>query len=221
MFEAAEPFDVEYLEQFLKLAKKYLRVLPPVQQKPDPEQVELAMIKVEQGMREVVDGQEEFAETFLDAAFKDEPGTVIWGLALTVWASAGPMAEEQLRQQAQAVLSSAMRKQPAHRMLIYAQALIARNTRRYSAAHRMFDMMLRLDGSDIEAVDQKIQLFMAQEDFQKARQMLIKARGRWPDDERLIDTEADFMRDSKACPSCGTWMRFAAPFCPKCRHSFL
>jgi tetratricopeptide (TPR) repeat protein len=221
MFEAAEPFDVEFLEYFLKLAKKYLRALPPSRNKPNLEKVELAKIKVEQVMREVVDGQDEFADTFLDAALKDDPATVVWGLAMTVWASAGPMAHENLRQQAQAVLSAAMRKQPAHRLLVFAHAVIARNTRRYSAAHKYYDMMLRLDGSDVEAVDEKIQVFMAQEDYQRARQMLVKARGRWPDDERLIETEGQFKRDSKSCPDCGTWMRFAAPYCPKCNYSFL
>jgi ribosomal protein S27AE len=82
-------------------------------------------------------------------------------------------------------------------------------------------MMLRLDANDVEAVDDKINLFMMQEDFQKAAGMLQKALQKWPDAKALHDTQAQFKRDSKPCPRCGTYMRFAAPFCPKCKHSFL
>ena len=52
-----------------------------------------------QAMREIVDGQAQFAEKFINAAYDDEPGTVVYGLGMTVWASAGPMMEDELRKQ--------------------------------------------------------------------------------------------------------------------------
>ncbi len=221
MFEAAEAFDVRFLEYFARLGRRYVMSLKASNAKPDPEKVELAKIKVEQAMREIVDGQSEFAETFINAAYSDEPGTVVWGLAMTVWASAGPMMEDDLRQRGKAILDAAARKRPSHRLLIRAHAIMSRSERNYAKSHRFLDMMLRLDANDVEAVDDKINLFMLQEDFQKAAGMLHKAMQKWPDNELLQSTQNQFKRDSKPCPRCGTYMRFAAPFCPKCKHSFL
>jgi ribosomal protein S27AE len=221
MFEAAEAFDVRFLEYFARLGRRYVMSLTPSNEKPDPEKVELAKIKVEQAMREIVDGQDEFAETFINAAYSDEPGTVVWGLAMTVWASAGPMLEDELRKRGKMILDQAARKRPKHRLLIRAHAIMAKSERNYAKAHGFYDMLLRLDGGDIEAVDDKINLFMLQEEFQKAALMLQKAFKRWPGDELLAATQDQFKRDSKPCPRCGTFMRFAAPFCPKCKYSFL
>jgi tetratricopeptide (TPR) repeat protein len=221
MFEAAEAFDVRFLEYFARLGRRYVMSLKPSEAKPNPEKVELAKIKVEQAMREIVDGQDEFAETFINAAYSDEPGTVVWGLAMTVWSSAGPMMEDELRKRGKAILDAAIRKRPAHRLLLRSQAIMAKSERNYLKAHRFYDMLLRLDSGDVEAVDDKINLFMLQEEFQKAALMIKKALSRWPDSDLLRATEGQFKRDSKACPRCGTYMRFAAPFCPKCKYSFL
>jgi tetratricopeptide (TPR) repeat protein len=221
MFEAAEAFDVRFLEYFARLGRRYVMSLKDSQKKPDPEKVELAKIKVEQAMREIVDGQSEFAETFINAAYTDEPGTVVWGLGMTVWASAGPMMEDELRQRGKAILDAAVRKRPAHRLLLRAHATMARSERNFGRAHKFLDMMLRIDSNDAEAVDDKVNLFMLQEEYQKAAGMLQRALQKWPDNPLLTATQAQFKRDSKACPRCGTFMRFAAPFCPKCKHSFL
>jgi tetratricopeptide (TPR) repeat protein len=221
MFEAAEAFDVRFLEYFARLGRRYVMSLKPSNAKPDPEKVELAKIKVEQAMREIVDGQSEFAETFINAAYTDEPSTVVWGLGMTVWASSGPMMEDDLRKRGKAILDAATKKRPGHRLLLRAHAIMARSERNYAKSHRFLDMMLRLDANDVEAVDDKINLFMMQEDFQKAAGMLQKALQKWPDAKALHDTQAQFKRDSKPCTRCGTYMRFAAPFCPKCKHSFL
>lgn len=221
MFEAAEAFDVRFLEYFARLGRTYVMSLKPSKAKPDPERVELAKIKVEQAMREIVDGQSEFAETFINAAYTDEPGTVVWGLGMTVWSSSGPMMEDELRRRGKWIVDQAARKRPAHRLLLRALATIARSERNYIASHRFLDMMLRLDPNDMEAADDKINVFMLQEDYQKAAGMLSKALQKWPDAAPLHDTQNQFQRDSKVCTRCGTHMRFAAPFCPKCRHSFL
>lgn len=221
MFEAAEAFDVRYLEYFARLGRRYVMELPASNAKPDPAKVELAKIKVEQAMREIVDGQSEFAETFINAAYSDEPGTVVWGLGMTVWASAGPMMEDELRKRGKSILDAAAKKRPAHRLLIRAHAIMARAERNYGKAHRFLDMMLRLNSNDVEAVDDKINLFMMQEEYQKAASMLSKAVQKWPDSDLLKNTQVQFQRDSKKCTRCGTYMRFAAPFCPKCKHSFL
>jgi tetratricopeptide (TPR) repeat protein len=221
MFEAAEAFDVRFLEYFARLGRRYAMSLKPSNAKPDPEKVELAKIKVEQAMREIVDGQSEFAETFINAAYTDEPSTVVWGLGMTVWASSGPMMEDDLRKRGKAILDAAAKKRPGHRLLLRAHAIMARSERNYAKSHRFLDMMLRLDANDVEAVDDKLNLFMMQEDFQKAAGMLQKALQKWPDAKALHDTQAQFKRDSKPCTRCGTYMRFAAPFCPKCKHSFL
>ena len=190
-------------------------------QAPDPEKVELAKIKVEQAMREIVDGQSEFAETFINAAYSDEPGTVVWGLGMTVWSSAGPMMEDELRKRGRSILDAAAKKRPAHRLLVKAHAIISKSERNYPKAHRFYDMMLRLNPGDVEAVADKIDLFMIQEEYQKAAGMLTKALQKWPGDDLLMDVQNAFKRDSKQCPRCGTYMRFAAPFCPKCKHSFM
>lgn len=195
--------------------------LPPSNKPPDPEKVELAKIKVEQAMREIVDGQSEFAETFINAAYADEPATVVWGLAMTVWASAGPMLEEDLRNRGKSILDAAAKKCPRNRLLIRAHAIMARADRDYARAHRFYDMMLRIDPQDVEAASDKVELFMVQEEYQKAAAMLSRALGRWPDSKILQETQEQFERDSKRCPRCGTYMRFAAPFCPKCKHSFM
>jgi tetratricopeptide (TPR) repeat protein len=221
MFEAAEAFDVRYLEYFARLGRRYVMDLKPSNAKPDPEKVELAKIKVEQAMREIVDGQTEFAETFINAAYTDEPGTVVWGLAMTVWSSAGPMMEDELRARGKSILDAAAKKRPAHRLLVKAHAIMAKAARNYGKAHAFYDMMLRLNPADTEAVADKIDLFMIQEEYQKAAGMLSKAVQRWPDSEQLADVQRQFQRDSKQCPRCGTYMRFAAPFCPKCKHSFM
>lgn len=221
MFEAAEGIDVRFLEYFARLGKRYVMSLPFSDQKPDPAKVELAKIKVEQAMREIVDGQSEFAETFINAAYADEPGTVVWGLGMTVWASAGPMMEDELRARGKSILDAAAKKRPGNRLLIRAHAIICKAARDYVKAHKFYDMMLRLDAGDVDAVNDKIQLFMLQEDFQKAASMLAKALQRWPEAAALRDTQGQFQRDSKQCPRCGTYTRFAAPFCPKCRHSWL
>lgn len=221
MFEAAEGFDVRYLEYFARLGRRYVMTLKPDNRAPDPEKVELAMIKVEQAMRELVDGQSEFAETFINAAYSDEPGTVVWGLAMTVWSSAGPMLEDELRKRGKSILDAAARKRPANRLLIKAHAIMARSARSYAKAHRFYDMMLRVDPNDTDAVADKIDLFMTQEEFQKAAGMLKKALKRWPEDAGLERTQVQFERDSKRCPKCKAYMRFAAPFCPKCKHSYM
>jgi len=221
MFEAAEAFDVRYLEYFARLGRRYVMSLKDSNQKPDPEKVELAKIKVEQAMREIVDGQTEFAETFINAAYSDEPGTVVWGLAMTVWSSAGPMMEDELRKRGKSILDAAAKKRPAHRLLAQAHAIMSKAERNYAKAHRFYDMMLRLDPGDVEAVADKIDLFMTQEEFQKAAGMLAKAMQKWPGNELLQQVQNTFKRDSKQCPRCGTYMRFAAPFCPKCKHSFM
>lgn len=221
MFEAAEAFDVRFLEYFARLGRRYVMSLTPSNARPDPEKVDLAKIKVEQAMREIVDGSTDFAETFINAAYTDEPGTVVWGLGMTVWASAGPMMEDELRLRGKAILDAAAKKRPAHRLLIRAHAIIARQARNYGAAHKFLDMMLRVDPNDTEAVDDKIQLFMMQDEYQKAYGMLTKALQKWPDSQLLRHTQQQFKNDSKPCPRCGTYMRFAAPFCPKCKHSFM
>lgn len=221
MFEAAEAFDVRYLEYFARLGRRYVMELKASNQKPDPEKVELAQIKVEQAMREIVDGQSEFAETFINAAYSDEPGTVVWGLAMTVWSSAGPMMEDELRRRGKSILDAAAKKRPAHRLLVKAHAIMSKADRNYAKAHRFYDMMLRLNPNDVEAVADKVDLFMTQEEFQKASGMLAKALQKWPGDEMLMGVQRQFQRDSKQCPRCGTYMRFAAPFCPKCKHSFM
>lgn len=221
MFEAAEAFDVRYLEYFARLGRRYVMSLKPNNNPPDPEKMELAMIKVEQAMREIVDGQSDFAETFINAAYSDEPSTVVWGLAMTVWASAGPMLEDELRRRGKSILEAAAKKCPKNRLLIKAHAIMAKADRNYGKAHRFYDMMLRVNPGDVEAVNDKIDLFMIQEEFQKAASMLAKALQKWPDSELLEQTQNQFQRDSKQCPRCGTYMRFAAPFCPKCKHSFM
>ncbi|MCA8918065.1 MAG: tetratricopeptide repeat protein [Planctomycetes bacterium] len=221
MFEAAEAFDVRYLEYFARLGRRYVMSLKPSNAKPDPEKVELAKIKVEQAMREIVDGQTDFAETFINAAYSDEPGTVVWGLGMTVWSSSGPMMEDELRKRGKSILDAAAKKRPAHRLLVKAHAIMAKADRNYAKAHRFYDMMLRLEPADVEAVADKIDLFMTQEEFQKAAGMLAKALQRWPDSDELHSVQRSFQRDSKQCPRCGTYMRFAAPFCPKCKHSFM
>ncbi|MCA8912174.1 MAG: tetratricopeptide repeat protein [Planctomycetes bacterium] len=221
MFEAAEAFDVRYLEYFARLGRRYVMSLKASNHPPEPEKVELAKIKVEQAMREIVDGQSDFAETFINAAYSDEPGTVVWGLGMTVWASAGPMMEDELRKRGKSILDAAAKKRPAHRLLIKAHAIMAKAERNYAKAHRFYDMMLRINKNDVEAVADKIDLFMTQEEFQKAAGMLAKALQHWPDSEELHAVQRDFQRDSKQCPRCGTYMRFAAPFCPKCKHSFM
>ncbi len=212
MFEAAEAFDVRYLEYFARLGRRYVMSLPASNKPPDPEKVELAMIKVEQAMREIVDGQSEFAETFINAAYADEPSTVVWGLGMTVWASAGPMLEDELRQRGKSILDAAAKKCPKNRLLIKAHAVMARAERNYAKSHRCYDLMLRLDPQDIEAVCDKVDLYMIQEEYQKAAGMLGKALNKWPDSELLHETKRQFERDSKQCPRCRTYMRFAAPF---------
>ncbi|MHC4841647.1 MAG: hypothetical protein ACYTDT_11960 [Planctomycetota bacterium] len=221
MFEAAEAFDVRYLEYFARLGRRYVMSLKPDNRPPDPEKIELAKIKVEQAMREIVDGSTEFAETFINAAYDDEPGTVVWGLGMTVWASSGPMMEDNLRASGKKILDAAAKKMPGHRLLIRAHAIIAKSERNYGKAHRFYDMMLRIDGNDSGAVDDKIQLFMLQEEYHKAASMLSKALQKWPEDDDLKATQNQFQRDSKQCPKCGTYMRYAAPFCPKCKFSFM
>jgi len=221
MFEAAEAFDVRYLEYFARLGRRYVMSLTSSNQTPDPARIELAKIKVEQAMREIVDGQTEFAETFINAAYTDEPGTVVWGLGMTVWASAGPMMEDELRKRGKSILDAAAKKRPAHRLLIKAHAIMAKAERNYAKAHRFYDMMLRINAADTEAVADKIDLFMTQEEFQKASSMLAKALQKWPESTQLQEVQNSFKRDSKQCPRCGTYMRFAAPFCPKCKHSFM
>ncbi|MBX3473335.1 MAG: hypothetical protein KF754_03065 [Planctomycetes bacterium] len=221
MFEAAEGFDVRYLEYFARLGRRYVMSLAPSNDKPDPAKMDLAKIKVEQAMREIVDGQNEFAETFINAAYSDEPGTVVWGLGMTVWASAGPMMEDELRARGKAILDAAAKKRPANRLLIRAHSIVAKSERNYGKAHRFLDMMLRLDPNDAEAVNDKIELFMIQEEFQKAAGMLQKAVKKWPQSQLIQTTSGSFARDSKQCPRCGTYVRFAAPFCPKCKHSWL
>jgi tetratricopeptide (TPR) repeat protein len=221
MFEAAEGFDVRYLEYFARLGRRYVMSLPASNEKPDPAKVDLAKIKVEQAMREIVDGQNEFAETFINAAYSDEPGTVVWGLGMTVWASAGPMMEDDLRARGKSILDAAAKKRPANRLLIRAHAIIAKSERNFAKAHKFLDMMLRLDPNDAEAVNDKVELFMLQEDYQKAAGMLQKAAKKWPQSQLIQATSGAFSRDSKQCPRCGTYVRFAAPFCPKCKHSWL
>ena len=195
--------------------------LKPDRAPPDPEKIELAKIKVEQAMREIVDGQGEFAETFLNAAYQDEPGTVVWGLGITVWASSGPMLEDELRKRGKGILDAAARKRPTHRLLLKGLALVARSDREFALAHRYLDMMLRINNTDVEAVIDKIELFMMEEKYNQAAGMLAKAIKRWPDDPRVERVEVEFDRDSKQCQKCGCYMRFAAPFCPKCKYSFL
>lgn len=221
MFEAAEAFDVRYLEYFARMGRRYVMNLKPDSRPPDPEKIELSMIKVEQAIREIVDGSTEFAETFINAAYSDEPGTVVWGLGMTVWASAGPMMEDKLRASGKKILDAAAKKMPAHRLLIRAHSIIAKAERNYAKAHRFLDMMLRINGNDAGAVDDKIQLFMLQEEYQKAASMLSKALQKWPDDQGLQGTQSQFQHDSKQCQKCGTYMRYAAPFCPKCKLSFM
>lgn len=221
MFEAAEAFDVRYLEYFARLGRRYVMSLTASNEKPDPKKVDLARIKVEQAMREIVDGQTEFAETFINAAYGDEPGTVVWGLGMTVWASSGPMMEDELRKRGKAILDAAAKKRPANRLLIRAHAMIAKSERNHAKAHAFLDMMLRIDPGDAEAVTDKIELFMVQEEYQKAAGMLQKAVQKWPESQLLKTTSGTFQRDSKQCPKCGTYARFAAPFCPKCKYSWL
>lgn len=221
MFEAAEAFDVQYLEYFARLGRRYVMSLPASNDRPDRAKMELAKIKVEQAMREIVDGQKEFAETFINAAYNDEPGTVVWGLAMTVWASAGPMMEDELRKRGKAILDAAAKKRPANRLLIRAHAIVAKSERNYAKAHKFLDMMLRIDPTDAEAVNDKIELFMQQEEYQKAAGMLQKAVQKWPQSQLIQATSGSFKRDSKQCPKCSTYVRFAAPFCPKCKYSWL
>jgi tetratricopeptide (TPR) repeat protein len=221
MFEAAEPFEVRFLEYFAVLGRRYAMSLKPSKAKPNPKKIELARIKVEQAMREIVDGQSEFAETFINAAYSDEPGTVVWGLAMTVWASAGPMGQADLRARGKSILDLAAKKRPAHRLLIRAHMLIAKNERKFNRAHGFLDMMLRLDTKDVEAIDDRIKLYMLQEDYQKAAEILHKALMKWPENEGLQETQVQFKDESKQCFHCGTYMRAEAPFCPKCKHSFL
>ena len=140
---------------------------------------------------------------------------------MTVWSSSGPMMEDELRKRGKSILDAAAKKRPAHRLLVKAHAIMAKADRNYAKAHRFYDMMLRLEPADVEAVADKIDLFMTQEEFQKAAGMLAKALQRWPDSDELHSVQRSFQRDSKQCPRCGTYMRFAAPFCPKCKHSFM
>ncbi len=221
MFEAAEAFDVRYLEYFARLGRRYVMELQHSNEKPDPEKVELAKIKVEQAMREIVDGQTDFAETFINAAYQDEPGTVVWGLGMTVWTSAGPMLEDDLRKRGRSILDAAAKKRPANRLLIKAHAIMAKSERNFVRAHRFYDMMLRLNGQDREAVNDKIQLYMFADDYQRAAMMLAKALKLWPDDEALRLSQDEFQRDSKQCPKCGHYSRVHAPFCKNCKHSFM
>jgi len=221
MFEAAEAFDVQYLEYFARMGRRYVMSLPASNEKPDRKKMELAKIKVEQAMREIVDGQNEFAETFINAAYSDEPGTVVWGLGMTVWASSGVMMQDELRKRGKGILDAAARKRPANRLLIRAHAIIARSERNFAKAHKFLDMMLRLDPTDAEAVNDKIELFMTQDEFQKAAGMLNKAEQKFPGSQLIKSTSGVFKRDSKQCPRCKTFVRFAAPFCPKCKHSWL
>jgi uncharacterized protein HemY len=221
MFEAAEAFDVRYLERFARLGKRFLADLRPSNSIPKPEQIDLARIKIEQAMREIVDGQEKFAETFLKAAYKDEPGKVVWGLGMTVWASAGPMLEDELRRQGKAILAQAAKKRPRHRLLLRAHAVMARSERNYPAALKYLDMLLKVSPKDVEAVNDKVEVFMLQEDYHHAHKLLRKALRVWPGHEMLVETFEQFKRDSKECPRCGAFMRAAAPFCPGCKHSFL
>ena len=82
-------------------------------------------------------------------------------------------------------------------------------------------MMKRLDPKDVEAIDDRVKLFMLQEDYQKAAKLLHKALMKWPEDERLKETQVQFKDESKQCFHCGIYMRAEAPFCPGCKHSFL
>lgn len=221
MFEAAEAFDVRFLEYFARLGRRYVMSLPDSNQVASAEKMEMARIKVEQAMREIVDGQAQFAEKFINAAYDDEPGTVVYGLGMTVWASAGPMMEDELRKQGKKILEQACKKRPGNRYLLRAMAIVARGERQYAAAHRYFDLALRLNAKDVETVVDKIDLFMLAEEYDKAAGMLAKAAKAFPGDAHIVDVQDRFKRDSKRCPKCGTYMRYAAPFCPKCKLSFL
>ncbi len=221
MFEAAEAFDVRFLEYFARLGRRYVMSLPDSNQVASAEKMEMARIKVEQAMREIVDGQAQFAEKFINAAYDDEPGTVVYGLGMTVWASAGPMMEDELRKQGKKILEQACKKRPGNRFLLRAMAVVARQERQFATAHRYFDLALRLNPKDVETVIDKIELFMQAEEYDKAAGMIAKAAKAFPGEASLADTQAKFARDSKRCPKCGTYMRYSAPFCPKCKLSFL
>jgi tetratricopeptide (TPR) repeat protein len=221
MFESAEPYDVRFLEYFARLGRGYVNTLKPSQKVPDPKKVELAKIKVEQAMREIVDGQSEFAETFINAAYSDEPATVVWGLGMTVWSSAGAIMNDELRRKGRSILELAARSRPGNRLLLRALASMARHDRNFPKAHKFLDMMLKLDPFDFDAVDDKIKLYMLQEEFQRAHKVLAKALRKWPDDETLKETQIEFLESSKQCSKCGRYIRVEAPFCPKCKASFL
>ena len=158
---------------------------------------------------------------FINAAYDDEPGTVVYGLGMTVWASAGPMMEDELRKQGKKILEQACKKRPGNRFLLRAMAVVARQERQFATAHRYFDLALRLNPKDVETVIDKIELFMQAEEYDKAAGMIAKAAKAFPGEDSLADTQAKFARDSKRCPKCGTYMRYSAPFCPKCKLSFL
>lgn len=221
MFEAAEAFDVRFLEYFARLGRRYVMSLEHSNDIPPKENLETAKIKVEQAMREIVDGQSEFAETFINAAYEDEPGTVVYGLGMTVWASAGPLLEDNLRAQGRKIVEQAQAKRSNNRLLLRALHIIAKSDGNYALAHKCLDQMLRIDPNDIEAVVDKIELFQIQEDFNRAASMLQKAGQRFRGNAQLAQTQQAFSRNSKRCPRCGFYMRYAAPFCPKCKNSFM
>lgn len=221
MFEAAEAFDVRFLEYFARLGRRYVMSLEHDESVPPKEKLETAKIKIEQAMREIVDGQSQFAETFINAAYEDEPGTVVYGLGMTVWASAGPLLEDALRAQGRKIVEQAQAKRPNNRLLLRALHVIAKSDRNFPMAHKCLDRMLRLDPGDIEAVVDKIEVFMIQEDYNKAASMLQKAGQRFRGHAMLANTQQSFNRNSKRCPRCGNYMRYAAPFCPKCKNNFM
>ncbi len=221
MFEAAEAFDVRFLEYFARLGRRYVMSLEHSDEVPSKENLEMAKIKVEQAMREIVDGQSQFAETFINAAYEDEPGTVVFGLGMTVWASAGPLLEDNLRAQGRKIVEQAQNKRPNNRFLLRALHIIAKSDRNFPLAHKCLDQMLRIDPNDIEAVVDKIELFQIQEDFNKAASMLQKAGQRFRGSALLANVQQGFSRNSKRCPRCGNYMRYAAPFCAKCKNSFM
>lgn len=221
MFEAAEAFDVRFLEYFARLGRRYVMSLPDSNAIAPAEKMEMAKIKVEQAMREIVDGQAQFAEKFINAAYDDEPGTVVYGLGMTVWASAGPMMEDKLREQGKKIIEQAVKKRPGNRCLLRAMATISRGERNWASAHRYYDLCLRLNNKDVESVVDKIDVFMTAEEYDKAAGMLAKAAKAFSGHALINDAQQRFNRDSKRCQKCGTYMRYAAPFCPKCKASFL
>ena len=221
MFEAAEAFDVRFLEYFARLGRRYVKSLTESNTAPSPEKMEMAKIKVEQAMREIVDGQSQFAEKFINAAYEDEPGTVVYGLGITVWASAGPMMEDELRKQGRKIVEQAVKKRPGNRFLLRAMATISRHDRNWANAHRYYDLCLRINPKDAESVVDKIDVFMTAEEYDKAAGMMAKASKAFAGNDQLADAQQRFNRDSKRCQKCGTYMRYSAPFCPKCKASFL